>query len=150
MRSRPDLDRPLAGPVLCGITAEPLDPSRVSDAVASTSHGAAVVFTGIVRDHDDDRGVELLEYEAHPSAAAVLADVLAHVAAAHPGVALAAQHRTGRLAVGDAAVVVAAGSAHRGEAFAAASALIDAVKDRVPIWKHQRFTDGSEEWVGSP
>ena len=59
-------------------------------------------------------------------------------------------HRTGTLAIGDAAVIVATASAHRGTAFDASRALIDTLKAEVPIWKHQRFDDGSEEWVGSP
>ena len=63
---------------------------------------------------------------------------------------VAAVHRVGRLEIGDIAVVVATSAAHRGEAFAASRALIDTLKDEVPIWKHQRFTDGSDEWVGTP
>jgi molybdopterin synthase catalytic subunit len=59
-------------------------------------------------------------------------------------------HRVGRLAIGDAAVIVATAAAHRGEAFEASRALIDDLKSTVPIWKHQRFTDGSDEWVGTP
>jgi molybdopterin synthase catalytic subunit len=76
--------------------------------------------------------------------------VAERVAAAHPVVALAAVHRVGDLAVGDIAVVVAVSSAHRGEAFTACRALIDDLKSQVPIWKHQSFTDGSDEWVGLP
>ena len=63
---------------------------------------------------------------------------------------VAAVHRTGTLAIGDVAVVVATTGAHRGEAFEASRALIDTLKAQVPIWKHQRFDDGSEEWVGTP
>jgi molybdopterin synthase catalytic subunit len=65
-------------------------------------------------------------------------------------VLLAAVHRVGDLVVGDLAVVVAAGAAHRAEAFAAARQLIDDLKAEVPIWKHQRFADGTQEWVGAP
>ena len=63
---------------------------------------------------------------------------------------VAAVHRTGTLAIGDIAVVVATTASHRGEAFDASRALIDTLKAEVPIWKHQRFGDGSDEWVGSP
>jgi len=59
-------------------------------------------------------------------------------------------HRVGSLAIGDAAVVVATAAAHRGEAFDAARALIDELKATVPIWKHQLFSDGTDEWVGTP
>jgi molybdopterin synthase catalytic subunit len=72
------------------------------------------------------------------------------VAQRHDVLGLAAVHRTGRLAIGDVAVVVATVAAHRGEAFAASKDLIDTLKSEVPIWKHQVFTDGTEEWVGSP
>jgi molybdopterin synthase catalytic subunit len=75
--------------------------------------------------------------------------VLEDIAAEFPAVHLAATHRVGELTIGDLAVVVAAGAAHRADAFQAASALIDRIKAEVPIWKHQRFADGTEEWVGS-
>ena len=64
-------------------------------------------------------------------------------------VALAAVHRVGDLAVGDLAVVVGVSCPHRAEAFHACHAMIDELKASVPVWKHQRFTDGSDEWVGS-
>jgi molybdopterin synthase catalytic subunit len=111
--------------------------------------GAVVTFEGVVRDHDDGRGVVLLEYEAHPSASDVMADVAAEVADAHPAVVIAVEHRTGRLGIGDVALAAAVSSAHRAEAFAACAALIDRVKERVPIWKKQDFADGSSEWVAS-
>jgi molybdopterin synthase catalytic subunit len=69
---------------------------------------------------------------------------------AHPETVVAVVHRTGRLSLGDLAVVLAVGSAHRGAAFVAARALIDDLKSTVPIWKHQSFADGSDEWVGLP
>ncbi len=72
------------------------------------------------------------------------------VAADHDVTGVAAVHRVGHLDIGDIAVVVATSAAHRGQAFDASRALIDTLKDEVPIWKHQSFTDGSEEWVGSP
>jgi molybdopterin synthase catalytic subunit len=76
--------------------------------------------------------------------------VAEQVATDLPVCAVAAVHRTGELAVGDVAVVVAAAAAHRDEAFAAARRLIDDLKETVPIWKRQVFADGGEEWVGSP
>jgi molybdopterin synthase catalytic subunit len=72
------------------------------------------------------------------------------VAGRHEVKALAAVHRVGELVIGDAAVIVATAAAHRGEAFAATRDLIDTLKAEVPIWKHQRFADGSDEWVGTP
>ena len=72
------------------------------------------------------------------------------MAQTHPGVRMAVVHRVGRLDIGDAAVVAVAASAHRGEAFAAVIELVERLKAEVPIWKHQVFSDGSQEWVGSP
>ena len=84
------------------------------------------------------------------TAEAQLRAVAESVAAKWPTVAVAATHRVGSLAIGDIAVVVAASCPHRGEAFEAARALIDELKATVPIWKHQLFSDGTEEWVGTP
>ena len=128
----------------------PLDVLEVIDAVADPAAGGVDVFVGAVRDHDHDQGVTGLEYSAHPTAAATLREVAEAVAARYDVLAIAAVHRVGRLRVGDAAVVVAAAAAHRGEAFDACRGLIDDLKATVPIWKHQLFTDGSDEWVGTP
>ena len=108
------------------------------------------VFVGRVRDHDGGQGVTGLEYSAHPSALDKLRDVCAQVASTYDVTALAAVHRTGTLAIGDIAVICATATGHRGEAFDATRALIDTLKAEVPIWKHQSFADGTEEWVGSP
>jgi molybdopterin synthase catalytic subunit len=80
----------------------------------------------------------------------VLRAVAERIAADLPVLGLAAVHRTGRLAIGELAVVVAASAAHRGEAFEGARRLIDDLKREVPVWKHQLFTDGTSEWVGTP
>ncbi|MGF1662605.1 MAG: molybdenum cofactor biosynthesis protein MoaE [Kineosporiaceae bacterium] len=118
--------------------------------VASPAAGAVVTFVGAVRDHDTPgRGtVARLEYEAHPAAVEVMARVCQEIAAEHPRCRIAAEHRVGRLVVGDVALAVAAAAAHRREAFAAAEAVVERVKARLPVWKHQVFADGSDEWVG--
>lgn len=131
------------------LSDQPLSVEEIRAAAADPAAGAVVVFTGTVRDHDEGRGVSALSYTAHPSAAGELARVAEKIAAGHPIVSLAVAHRTGDLQIGDLAVVAAVGAAHRGEAFAACHALIDDVKDTVPIWKHQRLADGGTEWVGS-
>jgi molybdopterin synthase catalytic subunit len=120
-----------------------------ADAVESVHAGAVVTFAGVVRDHDEGRGVTWLRYSAHPSAGDVIAEVAASVAAAHPGTRIAALHRVGDLGLGDVALACAVASAHRAEAFAACSALVDEIKNRVPIWKEQGFTDGTTEWVAA-
>lgn len=136
--------------LIADISAEPLDLAPLMAAVSDDSCGAVVPFLGVVRDHDNNASVSHLTYEAHPDAASHLLEVANRVAKAHEGVRIAVIHRVGNLAIGDAAVVAAVASAHRQEAFAACIRLIEDLKAEVPIWKHQVFADGSEEWVGSP
>ena len=135
---------------LLAIRQEPLSVDEVLDAVADDSAGGTVVFVGTVREEDGGRAVADLGYEAHSSVEAVLRSVAESVVADFPVRGLAAIHRVGDLAIGDVAVVVAVSCPHRGEAFEACRRLIDDLKATVPIWKHQRFTDGTDEWVGSP
>jgi molybdopterin synthase catalytic subunit len=129
------------------VTEAPIAVEDVRALAADASAGAVVTFSGDVRDHDHGRSVERLEYEGHPTAAAVIAEVAAEVAARHDVIAIAVAHRVGPLQVGDAALVAAVSSAHRGEAFRACSDLVDEVKHRLPVWKHQVFSDGTDEWV---
>ena len=135
---------------LIDIRDSPLDVAEVLASLDDAGSGGVTVFVGRVRDHDGVQGVTGLEYSAHPSALDTLRDVCAQVAATYDVTALAAVHRTGTLAIGDIAVVCATATGHRGEAFEATRALIDTLKAEVPIWKHQVFSDGTEEWVGSP
>jgi molybdopterin synthase catalytic subunit len=128
----------------------PLDVQELMDLVVHAGVGGTAIFVGSVRDHDDERGVAALSYSQHPQAMQVLQEVAAEVAAAFPEASLAVAHRVGDLEIGDLAVVAVAGCPHRDQAFAAARQLIDHVKATVPIWKHQRFADGSDEWVGLP
>ena len=127
-----------------------LDVSEHAALVSDAAAGAVVTFSGVVRDHDHGRAVEVLEYSAHPSAGEVLQRVAREVAGRCPVDAVAVSHRLGRLAVGDCALAVAVSAAHRQEAFAAAALLVDEVKRQLPVWKHQRFRDGGSEWVGCP
>jgi molybdopterin synthase catalytic subunit len=127
-----------------------LDPSEVLAAVDDPAAGGVNLFVGVVRDHDAGDSVDHLDYTAHPSALDRLREVAKGVAEEFEVVALAAVHRTGHLVVGDIAVVVAVSAAHRGQAYDASRALIDRLKANVPVWKHQVFTDGREEWVNSP
>lgn len=128
-----------------------LSVDEVLAAVRGPRAGAVALFLGTVRDHTPDEPgsvVTGLEYTAHPTALPELLAVAEQVAAEHPECVLAAVHRTGQLAVGEIAVITAASSPHRGEAFAACRALIDTLKERVPIWKREEFGDGSHTWVG--
>ena len=147
-----DLLPPVAGGsggvVLSAVRAGPLS---IDECVAAVSHagaGGIAVFLGVVRDHAEGKPVARLDYEAHGTLAEkemrrVLESVLADV----PGCRLAVTHRTGELAVGDAAVVVAASAPHRAEAFRACRAAIDRIKETVPIWKKEWAPDGSANWV---
>lgn len=133
---------------LARICSEPLSASTCIDAVTSPTAGGLGVFIGTVRSSDHRRPVESLRYEAHPSAAAELERLCAAIAEEHDVVAVAAEHRVDTLTLGEIAVVVAVAAEHRAEAMTATHALIDRIKAEVPIWKHQQFTDGTEEWVG--
>jgi molybdopterin synthase catalytic subunit len=137
------------GVALAAVRDSALSVDECLAAVSSPGVGGVALFVGQVRDNDSDRPVAELEYTAHPRAEGEIARVAAAVAADHPGVTVAVTHRVGRLAIGDTAVVVAAGASHRAEAFAACRRLIDDVKADVPIWKRQTFTDSSSEWVGA-
>ncbi|HET7326018.1 MAG TPA: molybdenum cofactor biosynthesis protein MoaE [Nocardioidaceae bacterium] len=135
---------------LLEIKDAPLSVDEVLHAVSDPAAGGVATFVGVVRDHDDDRGVQRLDYSAHPTVTDVLRQVAVQVCATHPVLGLAAVHRVGSLAVGDLAVVAAVSCAHRGAAFDACRMLIDDLKATVPIWKHQVFADGGDEWVGTP
>ncbi len=128
-------------------------PLLVDDVLASLDEdvdGGVTLFVGKVRDHDGGRAVSGLDYSAHPTALDRLREVCELVASRHDVHGVAAIHRVGRLGIGDLAVVVGTAAAHRGTAFDASRDLIDTLKDQVPIWKHQVFADGSDEWVGTP
>ena len=135
---------------LIAIRESELSVDEVRAAVADPGAGGIALFAGAVRDTDHDQGVTGLSYTAHPSAEAELRRVAGEIADKFGVVAVAAVHRVGDLVVGDLAVVVAVSCSHRAEAFDACRALIDELKASVPIWKHQRFTDGTSEWVGTP
>ncbi|MET0998798.1 MAG: molybdenum cofactor biosynthesis protein MoaE [Marmoricola sp.] len=128
----------------------PLDTAEVLAAVDDPAAGGVNLFVGVVRDHDHGETVDHLDYTAHPTALQRLEEVATGVAEEFEVIALAAVHRTGHLKIGDIAVLVAASAAHRGQAYDASRALIDRLKATVPVWKHQVFDDGREEWVNSP
>ena len=132
---------------LTRITRSPIDEAEVRKAVDAPECGAVVLFSGVVRDHDGGQPVSQLEYEAHPEAQEFLAECVRQEQE-RSGLRLAAVHRVGSLAIGDVALVVAASSSHRPEAFRAVEHLTQRIKDEVPIWKRQHFASGVSEWVG--
>ncbi|MEV7771573.1 molybdenum cofactor biosynthesis protein MoaE [Kitasatospora sp. NPDC086791] len=134
---------------LLAIRGTPLSLDEVYQAVGDDAAGGTTVFVGTVRDHDGGKSVAALEYSCHPTAEAEMRRIAEKIVADFPVRALAAVHRVGRLGITDKAVIVAVSCAHRGESFAAARRLIDDLKREAPIWKHQVFADGAEEWVGA-
>jgi molybdopterin synthase catalytic subunit len=135
---------------LVSVSEQPLSVAEHEAAVADRQAGAVVSFAGVVRDHDDGRGVVRLDYEGHPSAEKILREVAAEIAADPDVIAIAVSHRVGPLEVGDVALAAAVATAHRAAAFAACARLVDRVKESLPIWKHQVFSDGTDEWVNCP
>ncbi len=149
--------------VFVEVTADPIHAEDFRKYVADQSAGAVVVFSGDVRDNDSpkdnsqvlnvdtssdiDRQVVTLEYEAHPSAKKVLQDVADEISLKHDLVKVALAHRHGLIPIGESAFIVAVSAKHRAGAFAACSEIVDVVKARIPIWKHQIFSDGTDEWV---
>lgn len=134
---------------LAAVGEEEITLAQMVAAVTDPRCGAIVTFDGVVRDHDGGRGVERLEYSAHPTAGAVIAEVAREIAERFPDTLIAVAHRHGSLGIGDSALVCAVAAPHRKQAFVACDELVDAVKQRVPIWKHQLFDDGGSEWVGA-
>ncbi|HPG25892.1 MAG: molybdenum cofactor biosynthesis protein MoaE [Spirochaetaceae bacterium] len=131
----------------CTISDAPLDEAEVAARVEGPDAGGVVSFVGRVRDHARGHSIEHLEYEAYPEMAEREMEKIADEAGARwPGTRVAIAHRVGHLAIGDAAVVVVAASAHRAEAFEACRFAIDTLKVRVPIWKREVATDGAY-WV---
>jgi len=140
-------DTPQPQPVHSGITEDPIDVAALRAHVSDSRHGAVVLFEGIVRNHDDGRPVQALDYQVHPDAQRFLDATLQAIAEQHPEVRLAAVHRFGPLAIGDIAFAAAVGAAHRGSAFSVCALVVDRVKAELPIWKKQVFDDGTHEWV---
>ncbi|MBT2565789.1 molybdenum cofactor biosynthesis protein MoaE [Arthrobacter sp. ISL-85] len=144
------------------LSPDPISVDQAIAAVESDTAGAVVSFSGVVRNHDGGKAVERLSYSAHPSAHQVIADVVARLVAEQDTAGDAARatgtgqpvriwaaHRIGMLEIGDPALVCAVSAAHRGQAFAVCSELVDRIKEQVPIWKEQFFSDGTVEWVGA-
>jgi MoaE-MoaD fusion protein len=131
----------------CTLSAEALDVGRVVARVVGPDAGGVVTFVGTVRDASRGREIRHLEYEAYPGMAEREMEKIADAAAAQwPGARVAMAHRTGHLAIGEIAVVIAASAPHRAEAFAACRYAIDTLKQQVPIWKKEVAVDG-EYWV---
>ena len=130
------------------ITDSPIDAARVLADCRTDASGALATFEGIVRNHNDGRPVERLEYECYKAMAMAEGGRILEEAAARFDIHRAVcTHRVGALAIGDAAVLVGVSSAHRAAAFEACQYIIDEVKRRVPIWKKEHYTDAEPQWI---
>ena len=132
------------------VTADPIDFDAVTARVGDDTVGAVVSFRGIVRDHDNGRGVSGIDYSNHPDAEVILTRLATEIAEREDVTAVAIEHRVGHLDVGEDAMVVAVAASHRAGAFKGCFDLVNEVKAQVPIWKNQEFTDGGTEWTGLP
>ena len=129
------------------VTDKVISAAHLATLVKSKKSGAVVTFSGDVRNHDGDKDVSALTYEIHPSAQDVLKSIVSEVSARFAINDVAVAHRYGDIAIGECAFAVAVSADHREAAFKACSALVDTVKEKLPIWKHQLFADGSDQWV---
>ena len=129
------------------VTTDVISVSELAAAVRSNTAGAIVTFSGDVRDNDHGRDVASLEYEAHPTAQSLLEKIAGEIAARHDVLSVAVAHRHGPIPIGESALVAAVAAKHRKAAFDACADLVDEVKVQIPIWKHQVFADGTDEWV---
>ena len=129
------------------IVEREIRPAALLEELASTKHGAVVLFVGTVREINEGKPVSGMEYRAYPEMARrELADI-AQAAAERHDVALLVEHRIGALTLGDVSVAIAAAHGHRAPAFEAAREVIEEIKRRVPIWKREQYRDGTREWV---
>lgn len=131
------------------VVASDIDLSQLVKAVESNQCGAVATFSGNVRSHDNGRDVASLSYEIHPTTAAILDRVVKEVCSRHEITNARVAHRHGDIPIGEAALVIAVSAPHRQAALATCSVLVDEIKAQIPIWKHQMFMDGTEEWVNS-
>ena len=129
------------------VSDQQLDVTSVSAAVQDERCGAIATFIGTVRNHNAGRAVQWLDYEAYvPLAVRSFERIAGEAGVRWPEVRLAIHHRTGRVEIGEASVVIAAASPHRADAFAAARYAIERIKQITPIWKHEHF-EGGDTWI---
>jgi molybdopterin synthase catalytic subunit len=125
-----------------------IDPTEVLGRVGAPEDGAVLLFLGTVRNHADGQAVDGMTYEAYEGMATPVLSEIAREAAAKLGTdRVAVVHRVGELAIGEISVAIAVSSPHRAQAFDASRYVIEEIKKRLPVWKHEHFTDGRSKWV---
>jgi molybdopterin synthase catalytic subunit len=133
----------------CRITRAPIDAAALLEECTTAEDGAALLFVGVVRNHNDGREVGHLSYDAYEEMAArVLEQIVAEAEGRWEIGRAAVVHRIGRLEIGEASVAIAVAAPHRGEAYEASRYVIEELKKRVPIWKREGYVDGEAEWLG--
>lgn len=131
------------------VTKDVISVDELSELVNDPLCGATVTFAGVVRNHDHGKEVAQLTYEIHPSAGDQIALISKRVIDSTDVVKVALAHRYGQIAIGETAFAVAVSAVHRESAFEITSLLVNEIKANLPIWKHQIFADGSDEWVNT-
>ena len=131
------------------VTTDLISITALSALVTDERCGAVVTFTGDVRNHDGGKEVSSLTYEIHPSAGDKITEITQTVIKNTDVVKVAVSHRYGEIPIGQTAFAVAVSAVHRESAFQICSALVDEIKAQLPIWKHQLFSDGTDEWVNT-
>jgi len=130
------------------ITRRPLDVAALLREVADVRHGATVLFIGTVRDQNEGRSVEGIEYAAYePMAVAELQRIAEECVSRFGSDAIVVEHRLGRLALGESSVAIVVAHPRRAAAFDASRWLLEELKRRVPIWKREEYADGTRDWV---
>lgn len=130
------------------ITHDPIQPTEVLASLGSDEDGAVLLFLGIVRDHAEGRGVTGILYEAYQEMAEKELAAIAEEAAIRAGTPrVTVVHRLGELSVGEPSVAIGVASPHRAEAYDASRFVIEEIKKRLPVWKKERFVDGSTDWT---
>jgi molybdopterin synthase catalytic subunit len=134
--------------VVAWITVDPIGADTVLAKVAAPEHGAALVFLGTVRNHNEGRAVSGVHYEAYAEMAErTLREILEEASARVQPARLAAVHRMGELTIGDASIAIAVATPHRAEAFEACRYVIEEVKKRLTVWKQERYAEGDAAWL---
>jgi len=131
------------------VTPDPLDLPALTAEISGrrSGDGAVTSFVGLVREQNQGRRVSFLEYEAYePLAVRALNRILDEARESWPDVRLGVHHRTGRVELGEASIIIVAASPHRAHAFAACRYTLERVKQIVPIWKHEHF-EGGDVWL---
>ena len=130
------------------IVRKPIDPAHVMTLIGADQDGASILFLGVVRDHNDGRSVEGVRYDAYEEMAEqVIAEIVDEAVRVADTDRIVAVHRIGELRVGEISVAIAVSSPHRAEAYDSSRYIIEEIKKRLPVWKKERYGNGSAEWV---